>query len=156
MTAIKLSRSLVGIFCFVALLALPSLAAAQTVPFSAVLSNPCTAELVDVTGGLTATTTQKILTNGTLKVNIDSVFSGTGVGESTGTFYTFSDTNSVSITGTTTSTTSEVTSNSKFDLKGAKGVPNWKAKMIFSAVLQGGVLQSIDVKLSSDSCTGPQ
>ena len=160
MTAIKLTRSVAGLFCFVALLAMPSLAAAQTLPFSATLNNPCTGELVAVNGAMTLTITTKFLTNGTTKVNFDSVFSGTGVGQGNvlvapGTLYSFSDTNSISVTAAASGNT-ETSSNSKFDWKGAKGVPNWKAKMILSTVSQGGILISSDIKLSSDSCTGPQ
>jgi hypothetical protein len=160
MTAPKLTRVLGGVFLVAALVAMPTLAAAQTatLPFDTVLVNPCTGfNTVSVTGLETTSVTTKVTGSGDLHVDVVDAFKGTGVDSLDATkTYTYSDNEKFSFTtplpvgsGTLDSSFSQ-----KLFLKGSKALDNWtiKATIVIKVNAQGVVTK--DTMLTSDVCKG--
>jgi len=160
MTAQNLTRVLGGVFLVAALVAMPTLASAQTtsLPFEKDLVDPCTqGNMVHVAGTNTTVITTKVTGSGDLHVDVSDLFKGTGVDVlDPSKTYTYSDNEQFSYntplpvgSGTLDSSFTQ-----KIFLKGSKSLDNWiiKATIVIKINAQGTVTK--DTILTSDVCKG--
>jgi hypothetical protein len=168
----KVGATLLGALCFAAL-AFPTAAAAQSstfvIPFdrtgapgidangnpTGAFINPCTAELVDVTGASTITTNQRLGNNGVLTTTVGVVTKGSGIGQISLMAYTFNESQSFSIK----SILGDIVESDFFDklfMKGAGKTDNWVVRARFRIKIgPDGTVQVSLVRINDgDQCKG--
>jgi len=157
----KLGHSFVGVLCFTAVLALPSIARAQVVqqPFTAQLTDPCTGNNIVVIEGIDTTSIiTKVTPSGQLHLDISDVFKGTGHDAVlTDITYTYSDNANFNFNVSLPldpNATQDSTFTDKIFVKGSKSLDNWtiKATITFKVNAQGTVTK--DNVFTSDVCKG--
>lgn len=118
--------------------------------------NPCTAELVDVTGATTISIAQSLLNNGETKITVTSNTTGSGFGQTSGANYSFTEKQQFGVRALL-SPYQEFDSSftDKFSLKGAKSIDNWSIRALFRLKVSttGQILVSL-TKLTGDVCKG--
>jgi len=141
----KIGRTVFGILVVgAALVAVPSTAAAQsqqtTTPFAQSLFNPCTGEIVDISGTTTTTMNQRVDSRGGIHISFASVTKGTGIGQSTGVNYPYNENDMFSLqAGSATESTVRV----KNRLKGPGSIDNWDLTFLLHVTLNAdGTLTS--------------
>jgi len=159
MTAITLRRAFIAVFMLAALVAMPTLAHAQTTqqPFEIQLFDPCTGDTVLVVGMETTTITTKVTGSGDLHLDISDVLKGAGADVfDPSRKYTYSDNEQFSFTTPLPlgSDLADSTSTFKIFMKGSKNLDNWmiKATITFKVNANGAVTKS--TMLTSDVCKG--
>jgi hypothetical protein len=158
-TTSKLRRSLVGLFLLAALLALPTLAAAASssfiVPFAMTLMDPCTNELVDITGASTVTIAETVDKNGQTKTAVSVTTRGTGVGQVSLAQYPFTENQNFTVKAAVIGEAFDSAFSDKLSLKGPGSVDNFVVRAFFRIKIDtlGNIQVSIE-NMNSDVCKG--
>jgi len=159
MTTSKLRRSLVGLFLLAALLALPTLAAAANssfiIPFKLTLMDPCTTELVDVTGASTVTIAETVDKTGQTKTAVSVTTKGTGVGQDTLAQYPFSENQNFTVKAAVIGESFDSAFSDKLSLKGPGSMDNFVVRAFFRIKIDTfGIIQVLIENMNSDVCKG--
>lgn len=167
MTTKRAGCMLLAAVCVGALLGSPGNAAAQTSVFindyvDRPVFNPCTTETVLLSGTVTTTITVSLTGSDQLRVDVDAVDKGTGVGTNPlivpPNTYSFSDSQHFDAKFTIPSDPASITESSfsdKLFLKGAKALDNWMVKRTIKLHINAnGVATVAGITLDSDTCKG--
>ena len=140
---------------------------ATGVQVSGAFINPCTADLVDVTGVTTITTSQGLDNRGNIVIKVGTVTKGKGVGwlasatgpVLTGRTYSFSESQSFNVKFPNDPTVSQAFESDFFDkisMRGAKSVDNWliRARFRIKIAADGTVMVNLIKLNSGDGCRG--
>jgi hypothetical protein len=159
MTGCTLRRSLVGLFSLVALLAAPVMAAAANssfiIPFNLTLLDPCTNELVSVTGASTVTIAETVDSKGQTKTAVSVTTKGTGIGTVTGNSYPFSENQNFTVKAAVIGEAFDSAFSDKLSLKGPGSVDNFVVRAFFRIKIDAlGNIQVLIENMNSDVCKG--
>ena len=159
MTAFKLTRTLGGLFLLGAILAVPSIAAAANssfiIPFKLTLLDPCTNELVDVTGASTVTIAETVDRTGQTKTAVSVTTKGTGVGQVTLNSYPFSENQNFTVKAAVIGEAFDSAFSDKLSLKGPGSVDNFVVRAFFRIKIDTlGNIQVLIENMNSDVCKG--
>ena len=159
MTGCTLRRSLVGLFSLVALLAAPVIAAAANssfiIPFNLTLLDPCTNELVSVSGASTVTIAETVDKYGQTKTAVSVTTKGTGIGQVTANSYPFSENQNFTVKAAVIGEAFDSAFSDKLSLKGPGSVDNFVVRVFFRIKIDtlGNIQVSIE-NMNSDVCKG--
>lgn len=167
MTTKRVGCMLAAAVCVGTLLGSPSNASAQTSVFvndysDVPIFNPCTTETVLLTGTVTTTVTVALTGSDQLRVDVDVVDKGTGVGTNPvivpPNTYSFADSQHFDVKFTVPSDPTSITESSfsdKLFLKGAKSLDNWMVKMTVKLHINAnGVPTVAGITHESNVCKG--
>jgi hypothetical protein len=159
MTGCTLRRSLVGLFSLIALLAAPVMAAAANssfiIPFNVVLLDPCTNELVTVSGASTVTIAETVDKNGQTKTAVSVTTKGTGIGQVTSNSYPFSENQNFTVKAAVIGESFDSAFSDKLSLKGPGSVDNFVVRAFFRIKIDAlGTIQVLIENMNSDVCKG--
>ena len=159
MTTSKLRRSLVGLFLLAALLALPTLAAAASssfiIPFDLTLLDPCTNEMVNVSGASTVTIAETVDKTGQTKTSVSVTTRGNGIGLSTGMQYPFTENQNFTVKAAVIGEAFDSAFSDKLSLKGPGSVDNFVVRAFFRIKFDTlGNIQVTIENMNSDVCKG--
>jgi hypothetical protein len=120
--------------------------------------DPCTKENVDVIGSTTLTITVSVNGSGQMKVSVGETTKGAGRGQTSGTIYSFSDSQQFSTqysVGSDPTSITAVTFGDKLFLRGAKSTDNWTIRTAFKIQINAsGAVTSTKETLTGDVCKG--
>jgi hypothetical protein len=117
------------------------------------LMNPCTKELVNITGTLAATSTVTTNASGIVRTSITLVANGVGMGATTGLLYSFSETQDLSMK--LSGLESELDTTVKLSMKGARSLDNWSSRLKLHLTLNAnGEVTSAHTHVDTDKCNG--
>jgi hypothetical protein len=163
MVSRKIGRLAVAALATAALLGGPRPAAAQSSTFiidivDQLFTNPCTNETVLVNGRTTVTVTQTLFnTKGEIKTAVSAVSKGTGVGQTFGFTYVYSENQNATfiVPLLAAGEIFESTFSDKFALKGDRSIDDWIIRAFFKIKVdaKGTILVSLD-KMTGDICKG--
>jgi hypothetical protein len=159
MTAFKLTRTVGGLLLLGAILAVPSIAAAANssfiIPFKLTLLDPCTNELVDVTGASTVTIAETVDRTGQTKTAVSVTTKGTGVGQVTLNSYPFSENQNFTVKAAVIGEAFDSAFSDKLSLKGPGSVDNFVVRAFFRIKIDAlGNIQVLIENMNSDVCKG--
>jgi len=159
MTGCTLRRSLVGLFSLIALLAAPVMAAAANssfiIPFNVVLLDPCTNELVTVSGASTVTIAETVDKNGQTKTAVSVTTKGTGIGQVTSNSYPFSENQNFTVKAAVIGEAFDSAFSDKLSLKGPGSTDNFVVRAFFRIKIDAlGNIQVLIENMNSDVCKG--
>ena len=156
MTLYKINRIAL---CVAALLVLPTIASAQNssfvVPFAQTFTNPCTNEIVDVSGSSTVTISERLMNDGSTSTAVSVTTKGTGRGQSSGVSYVFSENQNFTVKAVVIGEAFDSTFSDKLALRGAQSVDNWVVRAYFRLKIDatGRIMVSIE-RMTGDICKG--
>ena len=140
---------------------------ATGVQVSGAFINPCTADLVDVTGVTTITTSQGLDNKGNIVIKVGTVTKGKGIGwlpsaagpVLTARTYSFNETQSFNVKFPNDPMVSQAFESDFFDkiaMKGAKSVDNWmiRARFRIKIAADGTVMVNLIKMTAGDGCRG--
>jgi hypothetical protein len=117
------------------------------------LTNPCTKEIVNITGTLTATSTVTTNASGTVRTSITLVANGVGIGATSGLMYSFSETQDLSMK--LSGLASELDTTVKLSMKGARSLDNWSSRLkLHLTINANGQVTSAHTHVDTDKCNG--
>ena len=159
MTGCTLRRSLVGLFSLVTLLAAPAMAAAANssfiIPFNLTLLDPCTNELVTVSGASTVTIAETVDKTGQTKTAVSLTTKGTGIGQVTGTSYPFAENQNFTVKAAVIGEAFDSSFSDKLSLKGPGSIDNFVVRAFFRIKIDTlGNIQVLIENMNSDVCKG--
>jgi hypothetical protein len=171
MSAFRSGRLIVAV-CAVAVLAVPTVAKAQSeslqVPIDnadvgqidpetgvaiAPLFNPCTNEVVDIAGTVTVRSTASTGPSGIQRSTLTIVANGVGTGQVSGLLYTFSE--NQQLTTKLSGMEMELDTTVKLSMKGAKSLDNWTSQLkLHITINANGTATSGFTHVTGDRCNG--
>jgi hypothetical protein len=159
MTGITLRRSIVALFSLAALLAAPAMAAAANssfiIPFNLTLLDPCTGELVSVSGASTVTIAETVDKTGQTKTAVSVTTKGTGLGQVTGNSYPFSENQNFTVKAAVIGESFDSAFSDKLSLKGPGSIDNFVVRAFFRIKIDAlGNIQVVIENMNSDVCKG--
>jgi hypothetical protein len=124
-------------------------------PNTGAFDNPCTGELVDVTGSTTISISDTLTQQGDRRVSIATTTKGTGIGQTSFTRYAFSENQQFSVRTPLAGMDFESTFSDRFALKGTKSFDNWVIKATYRLKISasGAILVDV-VRLTGTQCKG--
>ena len=168
----RVGARVLGALCLAGL-AFPTTAAAQSSTFiiefdrtgppgvdangnpTGAFNNPCTFELVDVTGASTITTNQRLGNNGIVTTSVGVVTKGTGIGQTSLLLYPFTESQSFSVK----TVLGDIVESDFFDkiaMKGPGKTDNWMVRARFRIkIAPDGTVQVSLIRINDgDQCKG--
>lgn len=130
----------------------PQVLDANGLPIAGAMFNPCTGELVDVSGSTAITVTEALLTNAVRRRTFDIETTGSGAGRSSGGLYPISEDQAFDVIGSLT----ESAFTDKIHMTGAGNVDDWTLRATFRLRLNdlGGVDATLIKFGDEDGCSG--
>ncbi len=159
MTRMKISFVTLAVLCCAILLGTPQTAAAQNStfisPFNVTLLDPCTGELVDLSGSATTTLAEKVNKDGTTSTSVSVVTKGTGLGQTSLGGYVFSESTNFSIKAVTVGEVFDSSFSDKLSLKGDGPTDNWVVREYLRLKIDAlGNTQVAIERFTGDQCKG--
>lgn len=121
------------------------------------LLNPCTQELVDVTGSSTITIVDGVYPNGDRKISVSVSTKGVGIGQLSGALYPFRESQSFNVrSAPSPSLLFESTFSDKLAMKGLRSVDNWIMRAFFRIRIDeaGNIITDLQRITDGDLCRG--
>lgn len=135
----------------------PQVLDANGLPIAGGFFNPCTSELVDVTGSSTITLTDVLLNNGERRTTIDVDTTGTGVGQLSQVIYPFREDQSFNVKRPISGGLAfESVFTDKIRMRGPGNIDDWTLRATFRIKVNdlGEVLVNVVRISDQDGCTG--
>jgi hypothetical protein len=159
MTRMNISLVTLPALCCAVLLGTPQTAAAQNstfiTPFQVTLLDPCTGELVDLSGSATTTLAEKLNKDGSTSTSVSVVTKGSGIGQTSLGGYVFSESTNFSIKAVTIGETFDSSFSDKLALKGDGPTDNWVVREYLRLKIDAlGNIQIAIERFTGDLCKG--